>query len=59
MTWRLHRKIEWDGSLIKEVNSGVNPMVEVIHSAPLTIGSWLGVLDMMVVPMDDQSVILG
>lgn len=58
-TWGLHHKVECDESLFKVVNSIVKPVVEVIHSTPLRVGNWLGVLDLTVVPMEDQSVVLG
>ena len=57
--WGLHCKVECDGSSFKVVNSEVKPVAGIVRSAPLTIGSWSGVLDMIVVPMDDQRVILG
>ena len=59
MAWGLHHKAECDGSLFKEVNSRVKPVARVVHSALLTFRSWSGVLDMIVVPMDNQKVILG
>lgn len=58
-TWGLHRMVECNGSSFKVVNSGVNPVDGIVRSTPLTVGSWLGVLDMKVVPLDIQSVILG
>ena len=57
--WGLHHKAECDGSSFKVVNSGVKPVAEIVRSTPLIVGSWSGVLDMTVVPMDDQRVILG
>lgn len=49
----LHRKAECDGSLFKAINSRVKLVAGVVRSTSLTIGSWSGVLDMTVVPMDD------
>ena len=57
--WGCHRKDECDGSSFKVVNLGVKPVAGIVRLALLTGGSWSGVLDMTVVPMDDQRVILG
>ena len=59
MAWGCHRKAECDGSSFKVVNLGVKPVAGIFWLASLTIGSWSGVLDMIVVPMDNQRVILG
>ena len=57
--WGLHRKVECSESLFKEVNLVMKMIVKVVHLDPLRFGNCSGVLDSIVVPMDDQSVILG
>jgi hypothetical protein len=43
----------------KEVNSTVKQEMGLICSVPLRIGDWFGNLDLVVVPLDDYTIILG
>jgi hypothetical protein len=55
----LHRKPESNMTMYKVVNSTVEPIVGVVRSAPLRVGSWFGNWDLMVAPLDDHALVLG
>lgn len=55
----LHRKPKSSEATFKVVNSTMRPTTRVVCFAPLKVGEWFGSLDLMVVPLDDHSVILG
>ena len=56
---RLGLTIENDPRKIKIVNSEVLPIVGVSKRVPLKLGAWSGVMDLVVVRMDDFGVVLG
>jgi hypothetical protein len=58
-TKSLHCKPESSTTTYKVVNSTVEPMVGVVHSAPLRVGSWFGNWDLTVAPLDDHALVLG
>ena len=55
----LHHKPKRSKALFKVVNSVVKLTMGIVSSTPLKVGDWFGVLVLIVVPMDDHSVVLG
>lgn len=46
-------------SKIKDVNSAAQPVLGMAYGVHMSIGSWSGQLNLMVVPLDDFDVIFG
>ena len=59
MTRGLHHKSESRKDSFKVVNLAVDPVAKVIHSTSLMVGSWSSILDLIVIPLDDHTVLLG
>ena len=55
----LHCKSERNTTMFKVINSVVESIVGLVHSAPLRVGSWFGNWDLMVYPLDDHALIFG
>jgi hypothetical protein len=55
----LHRKAQESMTSFKVVNVEMKPVVGVVPSTPLRVGSWFGSWDVMVPPLDDHAMILG
>jgi hypothetical protein len=55
----VHCKPESSITMYKVVNSEVEPIVGVVHSTPLRVGSWFGNWDLMVSPLDDHALVFG
>jgi hypothetical protein len=55
----IKHKFERSMASFKGVNSTMKSTVEVIHYTPLNFGEWFGILDLMVIPLDDHRVIFG
>ena len=53
----VHYKPESSITMYKVVNSEVEPIVGVVHSTPLRVGSWFGYWELKVAPLDDQTLV--
>ena len=56
---RLNLHIDLGVNMFKAVNSEVERVVGLVCQVPLNIGEWLGVINLIVIPLDDFGVVIG
>ncbi|GAV90375.1 gag-asp_proteas domain-containing protein [Cephalotus follicularis] len=59
MVTQLGLRVDKHGSRIKAVNSQAQAVAGMAHGVQITMGEWVGKIDLMVVPLDDFDLILG